>query len=153
MEKKEFAFENDYVKLKNPTKEEEKEIIELIKENKYGWNLVSEEKADEGIEEGTYYAKIIIPKDFSKELFGERSIDKDNVDIKYILNQKLNPIASKMADSGANDIKDELNGDIITYRPLDSFSDEVIHQLSNTNYNSKTNEFLTIISKLNKTNN
>lgn len=47
----------------------------------------------------------------------------------------------------------ELNGDIITYRPLDSFSDEVIHQLSNTNYNSKTNEFLTIISKLNNTNN
>ena len=34
MEKKEFAFENDYVKLKNPTKEEETEIIELIKENK-----------------------------------------------------------------------------------------------------------------------
>ena len=47
----------------------------------------------------------------------------------------------------------ELNVDIITYRPLDSFSDEVIHQLSNTNYNSKTNEFLTIISKLNNTNN
>lgn len=47
----------------------------------------------------------------------------------------------------------ELNNDSITYRPLDSFSDEVIHQLSNTNYNSKTNEFLTIISKLNNTNN
>lgn len=47
----------------------------------------------------------------------------------------------------------ELNNDSITYRTLDSFSDEVIHQLSNTNYNSKTNEFLTIISKFNNTNN
>lgn len=105
---------------------------ELIKENKYGWNLVSEEKADEGIEEGTYYAKIIIPKDFSKELFGERSVDKDNVDIKYILNQKLNPIASKMADSGANDIKDELNGDIIQ-----SVDKAIFEQLNNLGIKAK----------------
>lgn len=34
MERKEFAFENEYVKLKNPTRKEEAEIIELIKENK-----------------------------------------------------------------------------------------------------------------------
>ena len=68
MEKKEFAFENDYVKLKNPTKEEETEIIELIKENKSA--------NDDGIATSYYILqKLCIPKMYGYD-FNECSLEE-----------------------------------------------------------------------------
>lgn len=63
MERKEFAFENDYIKLINPTKEMEVEILELIREN--------QSNRDDGVATSYYILrKLCIPKvndyDFNK---------------------------------------------------------------------------------------
>lgn len=63
MERKEFAFENDYIKLINPTKEMEVEMLELIREN--------QSNGDDGVATSYYILrKLCIPKvddyDFNK---------------------------------------------------------------------------------------
>ena len=63
MEKREFAFENEFVKIINPTKEVEKEIIEMLRQNKSGVN--------DGVSSAYYILnRLCIPKvegyDFSK---------------------------------------------------------------------------------------
>ena len=68
IERKEFVFENDFVKLKKPTKEQEKEIIDLIKDN--GLDL------KDGIETAYYILKkLCVPKMYGYD-FNEYSLEE-----------------------------------------------------------------------------
>src|SRR5690625_4505738 len=43
-------------------------IVNLSENDELGWTFVSEEEAIKGVEQGEYYAAIVIPEDFSEKL-------------------------------------------------------------------------------------
>ena len=64
-------------------------IIDNLKENdKMGWDFVDEDEAVEGVENGKYYAAIIIPEDFSEDLLSITTGDFTQAKLKYYVNEK-----------------------------------------------------------------
>lgn len=96
-------FKNQNLKLGN-------KVVENLKENAaLDWQFVSKQRAETGLKSGEYYAIILIPKNFSKDLI---SVTKENVTkatIDYTVNEKLNAIAPKITDKGADTIQQKIN--------------------------------------------
>ncbi|WP_416175834.1 YhgE/Pip family protein [Clostridium sp.] len=91
-----------------------KDIVDKLKENdKIGWKFVNSENADMGIIDGTYYAEIKIPEDFSEDL---TTIDSDNPkkpEIIYKVDTKNTPVAVKIADVTKINISNEIKTNFI----------------------------------------
>lgn len=89
-------------------------VVEGLKDNKQmGWQFVSEEEANQMVEEGKYYAMLTIPENFSKNL---TSIVTDNIEkgeIIYTVNEKINAIAPKLTDKGATAIQEKISKEIV----------------------------------------
>ena len=86
------------------------ELIKELKNNKkLGWKFVDRKKALEGINNGTYYAYIEIPSNFSKNLTSLLSKDIKKGNIIYTVNEKINAIAPKITNTGATTIQNEVN--------------------------------------------
>ena len=74
------------------------EIIEELKNNKnIGWRFVSKENADSGVIDGTYFASIEIPENFSEDLVSITTDRSKKAEIIYKLDTKANPVAGKIA--------------------------------------------------------
>lgn len=81
-------------------------IVDNLKANpKMGWDFVSEKKALDGVKNGKYYAAVVIPKDFSKNLFSITTGNFNRAKLKYYSNEKRNAIAPKITDKGAEAIE------------------------------------------------
>ena len=86
------------------------EVIGSLKGNEQlDWQFVVEKKAIAGVEEGLYYAAIIIPSDFSKNIMSLFSDDIETSEIIYYSNEKENAIAPKVTDKGTEAIKEQIN--------------------------------------------
>nr|WP_317331680.1 YhgE/Pip domain-containing protein [uncultured Romboutsia sp.] len=86
------------------------ELIKELKTNKdLGWKFVDRKKALEGVNDGTYYAYIEIPSNFSENLTSLVSKDIKKGTIIYTVNEKINAIAPKITSSGAASIQNEVN--------------------------------------------
>ena len=92
------------------------EVLKKLKKNdQLGWRFVKSKKAvTEGVKSGKYYAGIYIPKDFSEDLisFTKGEIKKPQID--YYFNEKINAIAPKITDKGANSLKDQVAENFIS---------------------------------------
>ena len=84
------------------------------------WTFVTEDEAKSGVESGEYYAAIVIPKDFSTDLFSllsERTADSGKTDktkvrqaqLVYYSNPKKNPIGSTVTDQGASTVRQQIS--------------------------------------------
>ncbi len=81
-------------------------IVSNLKQNsQMGWDFVSKKKAIDGVKSGKYYAAVIIPKDFSKNLFSLTTGDFSEAKLQYYSNEKKNAIAPKITDKGAEAIE------------------------------------------------
>ncbi|MCR5201903.1 MAG: YhgE/Pip domain-containing protein, partial [Lachnospiraceae bacterium] len=81
-------------------------IVDNLKANpKMGWDFVSEKKARDGVKNGKYFATVIIPADFSENLFSVTTGGFDQAKIQYYSNEKKNAIAPKITDKGAEAIE------------------------------------------------
>ena len=90
------------------------QVISELKNNKaLGWQFVSKEKASKGLQNGTYYATIQIPSNFSEDLTSLVSENVKKADIIYTVNEKMNAIAPKITDKGASAIQLEINQTVI----------------------------------------
>lgn len=90
------------------------ELINNLKENdSLGWDFVDEETALKGVEDGTYYASIEIPANFSKDLTSLLTSDVKKGEIIYTVNEKINAIAPKITDKGASTIQLEINETVV----------------------------------------
>ena len=54
------------------------------------WTFTSAKKAKEGVKSGKYYAAIVIPKDFSKDMMSIFTSNVTHPEIKYYINEKEN---------------------------------------------------------------
>ncbi len=89
-------------------------LVEKLKENdKIGWQFVGESEAMDKVRSGTYYAAIIIPNDFTKSLTGVLEGDVNKAHLKYYVNEKVNAIAPKVADTGATTIEQQVDAQFV----------------------------------------
>ena len=80
-------------------------IISTLRANdQLDWQFVNSDKAIDGVESGEYYAAIVIPKSFSADMMTLFSPDIKHAQLKYYLNEKINPIAPHITDQGATTV-------------------------------------------------
>ena len=85
-------------------------IKDNLKQNKkMGWRFVNEKEALAGVKKGKYYAAVIIPKDFSENLFSVTTGKFKQAKIQYFANEKKNAIAPKITSKGAEAIEASVN--------------------------------------------
>ena len=91
------------------------QVVSQLKENdQLGWTFVHTKKeAVEGVESGRYYAAVVIDKNFSHSLVRMITSGGSRPELNYYVNEKLNPIAPKITDSGATALDNLLNAAFI----------------------------------------
>lgn len=84
-----------------------KELTDQLKHNdKLGWTFVpSKHAVTEGVKSGKYYAGIYVPKNFSKDLLTFINGKVTKPKLEYYVNTKINAVAPKITDSGANTLR------------------------------------------------
>ena len=85
-------------------------IVSSLRANdSFKWQFVSETEAMEGVDSGRYYAALVIPKEFSRDLMGFLSGNARAGDITFYTNQKQNSIASTVTGTGASTIESDID--------------------------------------------
>lgn len=89
------------------------EIVDNLHENEeLAWQFPdNEETMMDKLNKGDYYAAIIIPTNFSKDL-GDAIDTYQSPKVRYIVNEKVNAIAPKMTEAGAEGITEEINSEV-----------------------------------------
>ena len=86
----------------------ERVVAELCSSTSIGYEVTSADEAVEGVRSGRYYAAVVVPKDFSRDLMTVFSADPVRAEVPFYQNEKENAIASivtgKAADSVQSDI-------------------------------------------------
>lgn len=73
------------------------------------WVFTDEEDAIDGARSGRYYAAVVIPKDFSKNMMSFFTNDATSGKLLYYSNEKINAIAPRLLDVGADQVSEEVN--------------------------------------------
>ena len=86
-------------------------IIDALKTNNtIGWQFVaSSDEAIEGVYSGEYYAALVVPENFSKNLISFLSDSMEHPQLKYYCNQKANAIAPKITDKAKTAVQQQVN--------------------------------------------
>lgn len=84
-------------------------IGQLRANSQLDWTFTTKDKAIEGTKSGTYYAAVIIPKDFSRNMMTFFSSDAKHATLEYYTNEKKNAVAPKVTGQGADQISKEVN--------------------------------------------
>ena len=77
----------------------------LSQKKTIGYVVTTEDDAVEGVRSGKYYAAIVIPEDFTKDMLTVFSDDIQQAAIVYYSNQKENAIAPIVTDKAATSVK------------------------------------------------
>lgn len=75
--------------------------------------FVSKEEADSGITDGKYYAVIVIPNDFSKNITSVNSEEKTSAKLIYSPNEKTNYLASQILSKAILQITDGVKENVV----------------------------------------
>lgn len=73
---------------------------------------VSENEAKDGLENNKYYAAIIIPEDFTKDLNSAGEVDKKVVKITYAPNQKMNYLGSQIINRVVTATEEQIKSEV-----------------------------------------
>lgn len=87
----------------------EKVVSELRANAQLKWTFTSAEDAIDGAKSGRYYAAVVIPESFSRDMMTFFSDDVEHAKIIYYSNEKKNAIAPKLIDQGADKVSAEVN--------------------------------------------
>lgn len=81
----------------------------LLEDKEMEWVFTSEEDAIEGARSGEYYAAVVIPQSFSKDMMTFYSPEVEHASILYYTNEKKNVVAPKLTERGADDVANKIN--------------------------------------------
>lgn len=85
-------------------------VVSALRTNEqFNWVIDSEEQAIEKTRSGEYYAAVVIPPDFSKEMLTFFSSDAHSTPLTYYINEKKNGLAPKIAGQGAERVSSQIN--------------------------------------------
>lgn len=86
------------------------QVLSALRENtQLEWVFTTKSKAMKGVKSGKYYAAIVIPEDFSRNMMSVFTSDIQKPEITYYSNAKENAIAPKVTDKGATAIQTQVN--------------------------------------------
>lgn len=89
-------------------------LVEELKNNdNFNWQFVDDEAARNGVKNGDYYAALIIPKNFSEDLLSIKTTTPQQTKIEYVVNDKLNPVAPRIINAGADALQTKINDEVI----------------------------------------
>ncbi|ERI89602.1 YhgE/Pip domain protein [Clostridiales bacterium oral taxon 876 str. F0540] len=90
------------------------EVVENLKKNhNIGWKFVSDKEAELGVIDGTYYAVIEIPEDFSSSFTSILTGNEKKPRINYKVDTKSNPIATKITGSAKSALVGQITSSFI----------------------------------------
>ena len=84
-------------------------VSALRKNESFDWVIASEDAAIEGTRSGDYYAAIVIPSDFSREMLTFFDGGASSAPMTYYVNEKKNGISPKIAGQGAEAVSAQVN--------------------------------------------
>ena len=86
------------------------QVLSALRENtQLEWVFTTKSKAMKGVKSGKYYAAIVIPEDFSRNMMSVFTSEIRKPKITYYSNAKENAIAPKVTDKGATAIQTQVN--------------------------------------------
>ena len=90
-------------------------LVEGLKNNKnLDWQFVSnKQEAENGVRIGDYYASIVVPKNFSKDMTSVSRTEPQRATIEYTVNEKINAISPKITNSGASAIANNISKNFV----------------------------------------
>lgn len=89
------------------------ELVDNLKENNtLEWDFVTQDEADQGLQNYKYYAEIIIPSDFSKNIVSISSDNPSKAIIEYKARESNNMIAAQLTNRVTEEITKNLNNKI-----------------------------------------
>lgn len=89
-------------------------LVGELKSNKnFNWHFVDKNTAQKGLKNGDYYAILIIPSNFSQELLSIETSNPQHAKIQYIVNDKLNPVAPRLTNAGADAVQTKINNEVV----------------------------------------
>ena len=90
------------------------QLTDELKENKnIGWTFVTETEADRGVKNGTYYASVTIPENFTSNIASITKSEHKKAEIIYTVNEKKNAVAPKITKSGVSTIQQQVTSNIV----------------------------------------
>ena len=93
------GYESDLVPLEINVGD--KVVSALRANDQLNWTFTTEEDAIDGAQSGRYYAAVVIPQSFSRDMMTFYTGDAQHASIVYYTNEKKNAIAPKVTDQGA----------------------------------------------------
>ncbi|MBQ9001230.1 MAG: YhgE/Pip domain-containing protein [Eggerthellaceae bacterium] len=85
-------------------------IVSALRENdQLNWTFTTEDDAIDGTRSGRYYAAVVIPPSFSRDMMSFFSEDTEHARIVYYSNEKKNAVAPKVTDQGADQVSHQVN--------------------------------------------
>lgn len=101
------GYESDLIPLRINVGEQ---VISALRANEdIAWTFTTEEDAIDGARSGRYYAAVVIPESFSRDMLTFYSSDAEHADIIYYANEKKSAIAPKITDQGADAVSKQVN--------------------------------------------
>jgi putative membrane protein len=89
-------------------------LVEELKNNtNFKWQFTDETTALENVKYGKYYAAIIIPSNFTEDILSIDTATPHQAKIRYVINDKLNPIAPRLTGTGVGVLQEQINDEIV----------------------------------------
>lgn len=87
-------------------------IKELKKSKALDFDFVSDQKAEDGLDDGKYYMKVTIPKDFSEKVTTLMDDKPEQAELTYEVNPGKNFVAAQISSSAMEEMKTKLASSI-----------------------------------------
>ena len=101
------GYESDLVPLRVNVGEQ---VVSALRANsQIDWVFTDGDDAVDGARSGRYYAAVVIPEEFSRDMLTFYSDDSQHARIIYYSNEKVSAIAPKITDRGADTVSYEVN--------------------------------------------
>ena len=101
------GYQSDLVPLK--VNMGEQVVSSLRATEQMDWVFTDEDDAIDGASSGKYYAAVVIPQSFSKDMMTFYSDDVEHANLLYYSNEKKNVVAPKLTDQGADKASNMVN--------------------------------------------
>ncbi len=101
------GYQSDLVPLKVQMGDQ---VVSALRANdQMDWVFCDSAEAIDGARSGRYYAAVVIPASFSRDMMSVFSASAEQAPLMYYTNEKVNAIAPKMTDIGAGTISAQVN--------------------------------------------
>ena len=101
------GYKSDLVPLKINVGDQ---VLNALRANdQLDWTITNENDAVDGVKSGKYYASVVIPESFSKDMMTFFDSDVQHAKLTYYTNEKKNALAPKVTGQGADQVAAQIN--------------------------------------------